>query len=103
VGVFLWVNHTVWSDGKIAKQCVVSLTMVQNVRQELLTAHKINELSYRQGEDGKTYDTKNIGTTKALQEAYPELVAEVVKRARKGYVPEDEAGQKNMEEELLMR
>ena len=90
------VNHTVWSDGKIAKQCVVSIQMVHDVRQELLTTSKICESKTREGSDGRVYDTKNIGSPKELQEAYPELVNEVVKRARKGYVPEDEAGRKQM-------
>ncbi len=49
------------SDSEIAKQCGVSQPTASSIRKELEAAYKIYKVTERNGADGKTYSTANIG------------------------------------------
>lgn len=49
-----------WSDGLIAKQCVVTQPFVSRVRRNL-TQNSFESSSNRKGKDGRTYNTEKIG------------------------------------------
>ena len=49
-----------WSDGLIAKQCVVTQPFVSMVRRKL-TQNGFESSSNRKGKDGRTYNTEKIG------------------------------------------
>jgi hypothetical protein len=51
-----------WSDGKIAKRCLVSQAFVSKLRREL-TQNGFELNDNRKGINGKTINTKNIGKT----------------------------------------
>jgi hypothetical protein len=52
------------TDSKLAEHCGVSMPTVSKYRAELESASKILKVTTREGKDGKTYDTTNIGKTK---------------------------------------
>lgn len=55
------IKFTPKSDSEIAKQCGASHTTVQNIRKELESTCKICKSAERQGADGRTISTANIG------------------------------------------
>lgn len=56
-------NGAKWSDGKIGEHVGVSQRMVTKYRQELTPTQKDSESPTREGRDGRTTNTANIGET----------------------------------------
>ena len=53
-----WVK---WSNSEIGRKCGVAESSVRNIRTELESASQIAKVTERNGADGKTYSTANIG------------------------------------------